>query len=87
MDAMDGKEPVRIFVHFNDIQMVAFTTFLFFINEIVCNNHVIIFQTCPRLGSSTRPEDITLAETGFTFVSKCIAALEDRGDTIDFFFS
>ncbi|XP_012530986.1 rho GTPase-activating protein 26 isoform X3 [Monomorium pharaonis] len=35
--------------------------------------------TCPRLGSSTRPEDITLAETGFTFVSKCIAALEDRG--------
>ncbi|KYQ60304.1 Rho GTPase-activating protein 26 [Trachymyrmex zeteki] len=35
--------------------------------------------TCPRLGSSARPEDMTLAETGFTFVSKCIAALEDRG--------
>lgn len=38
-----------------------------------------IFQTCPRLGSSAKPEDITLTETGFTFVSKCIAALEDRG--------
>lgn len=44
-------------------------------------NHRGIFQTCPRLGSSTRPEDLTLAETGFTFISKCIAALEDRGDT------
>lgn len=56
-------------------------------DEIACNNRVIIFQTCPRLGSSARPEDMTLAETGFTFVSKCIAALEDRGDTIDFFLS
>ncbi|XP_077254698.1 GTPase regulator associated with FAK isoform X2 [Temnothorax americanus] len=33
----------------------------------------------PRIGSSARPEDLTLAESGFTFVSKCIAALEDRG--------
>lgn len=66
-------------------QMVAFITsiILFYLSRN-CNhrNHRDIFQTCPRLGSSTRPEDMTLAETGFTFVSKCIAALEDRGDII-----
>ncbi|XP_070159597.1 rho GTPase-activating protein 26 isoform X2 [Polyergus mexicanus] len=35
--------------------------------------------TFPRLGSSAKSEDTTLDENGFTFVSKCIAALEDRG--------
>ncbi|KAL6426163.1 hypothetical protein ACFW04_009016 [Cataglyphis niger] len=35
--------------------------------------------TFPRLGSSAKSEDMTLDENGFTFVSKCIAALEDRG--------
>ncbi|XP_032671710.1 rho GTPase-activating protein 26 isoform X2 [Odontomachus brunneus] len=35
--------------------------------------------TCPLLGSSAKSEDTTLDETGFTFVSKCIMALEDRG--------
>ncbi|XP_012223894.1 rho GTPase-activating protein 26 isoform X2 [Linepithema humile] len=35
--------------------------------------------TCPRLGCSAKSEETTLDETGFTFVSKCIAALEDRG--------
>ncbi|EZA58745.1 rho GTPase-activating protein 26 isoform X2 [Ooceraea biroi] len=32
-----------------------------------------------RLGSSAKSEDATLDETGFTFVTKCIVALEDRG--------
>lgn len=41
-----------------------------------------IFQTCPRLGCSAKSEETTLDETGFAFVSKCIAALEDRGNTI-----
>jgi len=80
MDAMDGKEPVSNLTHFNDIRMVAFITFLSFIELCVI---IGIFQTCPRLGSSARSEDMTLVETGFTFVSKCIAALEDRGDTIN----
>ncbi|EFN68151.1 Rho GTPase-activating protein 26 [Camponotus floridanus] len=35
--------------------------------------------TFPRLGSSVKSEDMTLDENGFAFVSKCIAALEDRG--------
>ncbi|XP_011144623.1 rho GTPase-activating protein 26 isoform X1 [Harpegnathos saltator] len=35
--------------------------------------------TCPLLGSSAKSEDTTLDEIGFTFVSKCITALEDRG--------
>ncbi|KMQ91991.1 rho gtpase-activating protein 26 [Lasius niger] len=35
--------------------------------------------TFPRLGSSAKSEDTTLDENGFTFVSKCITALEDRG--------
>ncbi|KAH0951860.1 hypothetical protein HN011_000859 [Eciton burchellii] len=32
-----------------------------------------------RLGSSVKSEDTTLDETGFTFVTKCIVALEERG--------
>ncbi|XP_072745556.1 rho GTPase-activating protein 26 isoform X1 [Anoplolepis gracilipes] len=35
--------------------------------------------TFPRIGSSAKSEDTILDENGFTFVSKCIAALEDRG--------
>ncbi|XP_020293772.1 rho GTPase-activating protein 26 isoform X1 [Pseudomyrmex gracilis] len=34
---------------------------------------------CQRLGSSAKPEDTVLDETGFAFISKCIAALENRG--------
>ncbi|KAF7993295.1 hypothetical protein HCN44_006355 [Aphidius gifuensis] len=30
-------------------------------------------------GTSVKPEDVTLDENGFSFVSKCITALEDRG--------
>jgi len=64
MDAMDGKEPVSI-------------SFIFHRQNCRCNRWDI-FQIC-RLGSSVKSEDTTLDETGFTFVTKCIVALEERG--------
>lgn len=49
---------------------------------ITRNHRISNLQTCPRLGCSAKSEETTLDENGFTFVSKCIAALEDRGNAI-----
>lgn len=46
---------------------------------ILLNGNIFSFQTYALQETSVKPDETVLDETGFSFVSKCITALEDRG--------
>lgn len=43
------------------------------------------FQTYALQGTSVKSEEVVLDENGFAFVSRCITALEDRGNVYLFY--
>lgn len=74
MDAMDGKEPVskkKI-----DNKNIQYNLYFQTQKEDL---YLFYLQTYALQGTSVKSEDVILDENGFSFVSKCITALEDRG--------
>lgn len=61
MDAMDGKEPVSVSMHFNDIRMmIAFNNIIFlsFMDEITCNHRYFSDLSATRLIRKIRRYDV-----------------------------